>query len=54
MIVVWAEIKITYLVSWSTMTKMVSNLENDGSFSIKYIEMEFHSHLEMGSCLRAL
>ena len=36
------------------MTKIVSNLEDDRSFSIKFIEMEFHSHSGMGSCLRDL
>ena len=36
------------------MTKIVSNPENDGIFWIKSIEMEFHSHSEMGSCLRDL
>ena len=30
------------------MTKIVSNLEDDGSFSMKSIEMEFHGHSEMG------
>ena len=54
MMVSWAGIKIAYLVSWSTMTKIVSNLENDGSFLIKSIEMEFHSHSGIGSCLRDL
>jgi len=34
------------------MTKIVSNLENNGSFLIKSIEMEFHSHLEIESYLR--
>ena len=34
------------------MTKIVSNPENDGSFSIKSIEMEFYSYSEMESCLR--
>ena len=34
------------------MTKIVSNPENDGSFSIKSIEMEFYSHLGMENCLR--
>jgi len=34
------------------MTKIVSNLEDDGSFSMKFIEIEFHSHLEIESCLR--
>jgi len=28
------------------MTKIVSNLENDGSFSMKSIEMEFHSIMD--------
>ena len=36
------------------MTKIVSNLEDNGSFLMKSIEIEFHSHLEMGSCLRDL
>ena len=50
----WAGIKITYLVSRSTMTKIVSNLEDDGSFSMKSIEMEFHDRSGMGSYLRDL
>jgi len=50
----WAEIKIAYLVSWSTMTKIVLNLEDDRSFSMKSIEMEFHGHSGMRSCLRDL
>ena len=52
MMVLWAEIKIACLVSQSTMTKIVSNPENNGSFSIKSIEIEFHGHSGMGSCLR--
>ena len=48
----WAGIKIACLVSQSTMTKIVSNPEDDGSFSMKSIEMEFHGHSGMGSCLR--
>ena len=36
------------------MTKIVSNLEDNGSFLIKSIEMEFYSHSGMGSCLRNL
>jgi len=50
----WAEIKIACLVSRSTMTKIVSNLEDDGSFSMKSIEMEFHGHSGIGSFLRDL
>ena len=52
--VLWAGIKIACLVSWSTMTKIVLNPEDDGSFLIKSIEMEFHGCSEMGSCLRDL
>ena len=52
MMVSWAGIKIAYLVSWSTMTKIVSNLKDDGIFSIKSIEMKFHGCLGIGSCLR--
>jgi len=44
--------KITCLVNWSTITKVVSNPEDDGSFLMKYIEMEFHSHLGIESWLR--
>ena len=36
------------------MTKIVSNLEDNRSFLMKSIEMEFHSRLEMRSCLRDL
>jgi len=50
----WAEIKITCLVSQLTMTKIVSNLEDDGSFAMKSIEIEFHGYLRIGSCLRDL
>ena len=52
--VLWAGIKIACLVSQSTMTKIVSNPEDDRSFLMKSIEMEFHGHLGMGSCLRDL
>ena len=52
MMVLWAGIKITCLVSRSTMTKIVSNLKDDRSFLIKSIEMEFHGRLGIGSCLR--
>ena len=54
MMVSWAGIKIAYLVSQSTMTKIVSNLENDKSFLMKSIEMEFHGRLGIGSCFRDL
>ena len=36
------------------MTKIVSNLEDNRSFLIKSIEMEFYGCSEMGSCLRDL
>ena len=48
----WAGIKIACLVSRSTMTKVVSNPEDDGSFSMKSIEIEFHGCSGIGSCLR--
>ena len=53
-IVSWAEIKITYLVSWLTITTIVSNSEDNRSFLIKSIEIEFHDHSGMESCLRDL
>jgi len=34
------------------MTKIVLNLEDDRSFSIKFIEIEFHSCSGIESCLR--
>ena len=34
------------------MTKIMSNLEDDGSFLMKSIEMEFHSCSGVESCLR--
>jgi len=48
----WIGIKITCLVSQLTMTKIVSNTENDGSFLMKSIKIEFHGCLGIGSCLR--
>ena len=36
------------------MIKIVSNLENNRSFLMMSIEMEFHGHSGMGSCLRDL
>ena len=54
MIVSWTEIKIAYLVSWLTITKIVLNLENDGSFLIKSIEIKFHGYLGIRSCLKDL
>ena len=50
----WVGIKIVCLINWSTMTKIVLNLKDNGSFSMKSIEMEFHGHLGIGSCLRDL
>ena len=44
--------KMDYLVSRSTMTRMVSKPENRGSFSMKSMEMEFHGHSGTGSCFR--
>ena len=54
MIMSWTEIKITCLVSQSTITKIVSNPEDNKSFLIKSIEIEFHGCLGIESCLRDL
>jgi len=53
-IVSWVRIKIACLVSWLTMTKIVSNLKNNRSFLMKSIEIEFHGILGIESCLRDL
>ena len=50
----WTGIKIIYLVSQSTITKIVSNLEDNRSFLMKSIEIEFHGHSEIESCLKDL
>ena len=42
------------LVKRSTMTRIVSNPEDQGSFSMKSMEMEFHRRSGIGSCLRSL
>ena len=34
------------------MTKIISNPEDDESFSMKFIELEFHGCSGIGSCLR--
>jgi len=34
------------------MTRIVSNLEDDMSFWMKFIEIEFYDFSEIGSCLR--
>ena len=36
------------------MTKIVSNLEDDESFLMKFIEMEFYGCSEIRSCLKDL
>ena len=48
----WIGIKIACLVSQSTMTKIVSNPEDDRSFLMKSIEIEFYGHSGIGSYLR--
>jgi len=53
-IVSWVRIKIACLVSWLTMTKIVSNLKDNRSFLMKSIEIEFHGLLGIESCLRDL
>jgi len=53
-IVLDIRIKIVCLKSQLTMTKIVSKSEEDRSFSIKSIDIEFHSCFRMESCLRDL
>jgi len=36
--------------SQSTITRIVSKLEEEGSFSMKSIEIEFHGRSGIGSC----
>ena len=40
----WAGIKISCLVTQLTITKIVSNLENNGSLLMKFIEIEFQGY----------
>ena len=54
MMMLWAGMKIACLVSQLTMTKIMSNPENDGSFSINFIEIEFHDCSGIESYLRDL
>jgi len=54
MMMLWAGIKIVCLVSQLTMTKIVSNPENEGSFLMKSIEIKFHGYSGIDSCLRDL
>jgi len=46
--------EIAYLKSQSTMTRMVSKLEENGSFLLKSIDIEFYDYSGIESCLRDL
>jgi len=48
------EIKITYLVSQLMITRIVSNSNDDRSFSIKSMKMKFYKCSEMRSYLKDL
>ena len=50
----WVGIKIVCLINWLTMTKIVLNLKDNGSFSMKSIEIELYGCSEIWSCLRDL
>ena len=50
----WVGMKMDYLESWSTTTRMAVKPEDEGSCSMKSIEMEFHGFSGMGSCLSNL
>ena len=45
--------KMDCLLSWSMMARMVSKPEDGGSFSMKFMEMEFHGHSGTGSYFRS-
>jgi len=47
-------IKIVYLESQSTMTRIVSNLEKEESFLMKFIDIKFYGHSEIKSFLSNL
>ena len=49
--VLWVEMKMDCLESQSTTTRMVVKLEDEGSCSMKSIEMEFQGFSGIGSCL---
>ena len=46
--------KIAYLKSQSIMTRIVSKLEKNRSFSMKSIDIEFYDYCGIKSCLRDL
>ena len=46
--------KVLCFVSQSMRTRMVSKLEDRGSFSMKSMEMEFQGHSRIGYCFRSL
>ena len=50
--VLWVGMNIACFDRRSTITRMVSKPEEEGSFSIKSIEIEFHGHSRIGSCWR--
>ena len=53
MMVLTVGIKIDCLVRWSTMTSIVSELLDMGNFSMKSMDIEFHSLSGIGSCFRS-
>ena len=46
--------KIAYLKSQSIMTRMVSKLEENGSFLMKSMDIKFYDYSGIESCLRDL
>ena len=49
----YVRMKMLCFDSRSTMTRMVSKLEDGGSFSMKSMEMEFQGHSGIRSCFRS-
>ena len=46
------EMNMAYLESQLIITRIVSKLDKRESFLIKFIDIEFHRHCRIGSCLR--
>ena len=52
-IMLCVRMKMLWFDSQSTMTRMVSKLDDGGSFLMKSMEMEFQGHSGIRSCFRS-
>ena len=48
----WVRMNMVCFDRWSTIMRMVSKPEEEGSFSMKSIEIEFYGRFGIGSCWR--